>query len=236
MFKSFYPKKMIIIIAHKIMILIHILRSIKNYLKIFINKNINNYYLPNLVIKNVVMIDPMKIKYITSVPMKFNKSSKFIINFDWGVKNKLLLEHEQKHHTYVSCRELFVKGVKIEKCKEYYFFRQQIIKNNKFKNCRNDNDIILYLKNCFKLFESIKKNGLKQNINNNIEFMIDENYNLVKINSGNHRFSISRILKLKKIPVEIKIIHMKCFDKKISEKIQISRIIEIIKNVEIRYS
>ena len=236
MFKSFYPKKMIIFIAHKIMILIHILRSIKNYLKVFINKNINNYYLPNLVIKNVVMIDPMKIKYITSVPMKFNKSSKFIINFDWGVKNKLLLEHEQKHHTYVSCRELFVKGVEIEKCKEYYFFKQQIIKNNKFKNCQNDNDIILYLKNCFKLFKSIKKSGLKQNINNNIEFMIDENYNLVKINSGNHRFSISRILKLKKIPVEIKIIHTKCFDKNIGEKIQISRINEIIKNVEIQYS
>ena len=33
-------------------------------------------------------------------------------------------------------------------------------------------------------------------IDDNLEFMIDSNNNLVKINSGNHRFSISRILKL----------------------------------------
>lgn len=236
MFKLFYPKKIIIYIAHKIMIFVYTLRGTKNYLKIFINKNIDNYYLPNLFIKNVVMIDPMKIKYITSIPMKFNKSSKFIFEFDWGLKNKLILEHEKRHHTYISCRELFVEGVEIEKCREFYFFREQVIKKKEFKNCRNDHDIILYLKKCCKLFESIKENGLKPNINNNIEFMIDENYNLVKINSGNHRFSISRILKLKKIPVEIKLIHSKCFDEIMSEKIQISKINEIIKNIEIKYS
>ena len=43
--------------------------------------------------------------------------------------------------------------------------------------------------------------------------MIDRNNNLVKINSGNHRFMISRILKLKKIPIEIKVIHLNNFDK-----------------------
>ena len=36
--------------------------------------------------------------------------------------------------------------------------------------------------------------------------MIDKNNNLVKINGGNHRFAISRILQLKKVPIEIKLI------------------------------
>ena len=32
------------------------------------------------------MVDPMKIKYINSIPMKFSKSTKFISNFDWDKK------------------------------------------------------------------------------------------------------------------------------------------------------
>ena len=33
--------------------------------------------------------------------------------------------------------------------------------------------------------------------------MIDRNSNLVKVNSGDHRFAISRILKLKKFPLKL---------------------------------
>ena len=58
----------------------------------------------------------------------------------------------------------------------------------------NKEDIIEFLDNKKKLYENIKKLGLRKNINNNIEFMIDRNQHLVKINSGNHRFAISRIL------------------------------------------
>ena len=31
--------------------------------------------------------------------MKFHKSSKFIIDFDWDLKNKKIYEHEKLHHT-----------------------------------------------------------------------------------------------------------------------------------------
>jgi hypothetical protein len=91
----------------------YIIRSFKNYFKIITNNNINNLYLPNLGINNTIMIDPNKIKYINSIPVKFNKSTKFIMNFDWDKENKFLRKHEQEHHTYVTCRELFVEGMAI---------------------------------------------------------------------------------------------------------------------------
>ena len=66
--------------------------------------------------------------------------------------------------------------------------------------------------------------------------MIDRNYNLVKINSGNHRTAISRILNLKKIPVEIKIIHSECLSQNYNYKIKFKEINKIINDVEKKYS
>ena len=66
--------------------------------------------------------------------------------------------------------------------------------------------------------------------------MIDENCNLVKINGGNHRFCIARILKLKKIPIEIKLIHSKNFEENFNKKIEIKVLNKFIKQIEDRYA
>ena len=62
--------------------------------------------------------------------------------------------------------------------------------------------------------------------------MIDKNCNLVKINGGNHRFFIARILKLKSVPVEIKVIHSNCVNK---ENINIRDLNNFIKEIELNY-
>ena len=235
MLKKNFLKNIIRIIIHKILLLIIFLRCSKNYIQNIIFRKIDNFYIPNLFIKNVIMVDPMKIKYVNSIPMKFRKSTKFILNFDWDKKNKIVNTHEKKHHTYVTCKELFIKKKKFKECKEYYFFKKKIKKNGEYKNCKNDKDIILYLQNLVSLFKSIKKFGVKNNINNNCEFMIDKNFNLVKINSGNHRFSISRVLKLSKIPAEVKIIHAKCLEKNTKSKNYIKKLNNILKFVENKY-
>tara|TARA_B100001741_G_scaffold311718_1_gene313451 strand:- start:41 stop:697 length:657 start_codon:yes stop_codon:yes gene_type:complete len=211
-----------------------ILRSFQNFLKIFLKKNINHLYLPNWSIKNMIMIDPNKIKFANSIPMKFYKSTKFIVNFDWDKDNKLITEY--KHPAYISCKELFVDGVDIEKCEEYSYFQKQISKNKEWKNCKNENDIYLFLKKKIKLFESIKKIGVKKNFISNIEFMIDRNNNLVKINGGNHRFMISRILKLKKIPIEIKVIHSNNLELIKDQKFEINKINNLIQDIADRYA
>ena len=215
-------------------LIVYMIRNLNNFFKIIIDNDISNFYLPNLIIRNVIMIDPNKVRYFNSIPMKFYKSTKFIIDFDWDKKNKLITEHEKEHQVYNSCKEIFINGIPIEKSKMYFYLH--ILNPIKSKGCKNHNDIIHFLNDKVKLYENIKKIGLKKSINNNIEFMIDRSHNLVKINSGNHRFAISRILKLKKIPVEIKVIHSNCFNNNSNMKIKINKINEIIKSIESKYA
>ena len=182
------------------------------------------------------MINPNKIKYINAIPMKFYKSTKLISKFDWDKKNKTLKEYEKKNYEFVTCKELFIKNISIEKCKTYFVFKKKIQKFREFHGCKSHNDIILFLNKKVSLYKNIKKNGVRKNLNSNIQFMIDRNQNLVKINSGNHRFAISRILNLKKIPVEVKLIHLNCFNKNSNKKIKLKDVNKIIDKVANKYT
>jgi len=214
---------------------VYIIKNLKNFFKFFLfNRNLNNLYIPNLAIRNIIYIDPNKIKYVNSVPLKFNKSTKFIFDFNWDKTNRIL--ETDSHPTYVTCRELFVEGKKLEETKNYFYFKDQIIKEKKYKNCKNHDDIIKFLKKKIDLFKSIKLNGVKKSLISNLQFMIDKNYNLVKINSGNHRMMMSRILNLKKIPIEVMVIHKECLRVNKSNKIQIKQINDVIKKIEKKYN
>ena len=214
---------------------LYLFKSTINFIITFVIKNKKNILIPNIGIKNVIYIDPLKIKYINSIPLKFNKSTDFIFDFEWGNNNQLLTTYEKKHHTYKSCNQIFLQNIKIIESKEYIFFKNQIKKNKIYKGCKDEKDIMNYFNNLKFLYKSILKNGLRENRNNNIEFMIDREYNLVKINSGNHRFAISRILKLKKIPIEIKLIHISCF-KKNKDQIKLLNIEEVISRIQLEYA
>ena len=132
--------------------LAYIFKNLKNYFKILVNSNLNSFYIPNSAIKNIIYINPNKIKYINSIPMKFNKSTKFILDFDWDKGNRLL--ETDSHPTYITCYELFIEGKKIEKCKSYFYFKDQIKKKKIYKNCKTNNDVIKFYKkklNCLKV-------------------------------------------------------------------------------------
>jgi len=225
-----FMKSLVILVIY----LKYLFKNLKNYSKILFKNSQNNFYIPNSAIKNIIYINPNKIKYINQIPMKFKDSTKFILEFDWGKNNRLL--EKVSHPTYITCYELFVEGKKIEECKNFFYFKDKIMKKKIYKNCKNDDDIIRFYKKKIILFESIKKFGIKKNFLFNIQFMIDKNFNLVKINSGNHRIAISRILKINKIPIEIKVIHSDCFDNEAVKNINSSRINKIIKDIEKKYS
>lgn len=129
MIKYTYLKEIIKFIFRIKRNFIHFIRSIRNFLKILKNDNFNNFYTPNLSINNIIIINPMKIKYKNSIPLKFKKkSTPFILDFNWDKKNQDLLKFEKEHHTYITCEELFVKGLNIKNCKEFFFLK------NKLKN------------------------------------------------------------------------------------------------------
>lgn len=237
MINFFYFKKIIIIFFKIFSYTLFFLRSFKNYLKILTNKNTNNYYLPNISIKNIIFINPSKISYKGNPNMKFKKkSTPFIFDFETDKNNIDLLKFEKEHHSYISCNQIFIQNFKFQKSKEYFFIKEQIQRFGEHKGCKTESDIELYFEKLFNLYENIKENGIRTNIDNNLDFMIDKNNNLVKINGGNHRFAISRILQLKKIPIEIKLISKKSLNKSLNEKIDTKEINNFIKKIENKYN
>ena len=228
----YYLKNSFIRLENIFIRLVHYIRSFKNILKILIDNKIENFYTPNTSIKNIIKIDPIKIKYRNSIPMKFKrKNAPFILNFDWDKYNVLLEDFENQNYKYISCKELFVENVKIEKCKEFFYLKNKVKELGEYRGCKSENDINLYFKKLFKLFDSIKKNGVNYIFENNIECMIDRNSNLVKIGGGNHRLGIARILMLKKIPVIVRVIHSNNF----GSKIKIDELNKFIKKIEFNY-
>ena len=65
--------------------------------------------------------------------------------------------------------------------------------------------------------------------------MIDRNFNLVKINGGNHRFFIARILGLKSIPVEIKVVHSECFTNDKNKIVNYKDLNKLINKIQLYY-
>ena len=96
--------------------------------------------------------------------MKFKrKSTPFILNFDWDKKNELLSEFQKYDHTNITCNQLFVEGLEIQKLRNIFFFKKKIENGITIKNCKNENDIFLYFKNLIETFKNIKKHGVKKN-------------------------------------------------------------------------
>tara|TARA_B100000902_G_C27048347_1_gene782847 strand:+ start:7 stop:675 length:669 start_codon:yes stop_codon:yes gene_type:complete len=215
--------------------ILYYLRIIKNYYKILFNKDFNNLYLPNILVKNIIFINPNQINFINSIPMKFHKSTKLIINFDWDKKNENINDHETNDYKFIICRD-FCEQTLLKENDSFLDEKKNIDKYKKLYDFKKNEPLSNYLRNKLRLFLSIKQKGLKNIFNNNIQFMIDRNLNLVKINSGDHRFAISRILKLKKIPIEIKLIHADCFQKNLDNKRLLSKVNELIRNVENKYN
>lgn len=230
----FFLKKIIKNLITIFLYLLYLLRSLFNYFKFLFESKPENILIPNLAIRNIIYINPNKILYGNSIPMKFNRSTKFILHFNEEITEKNLEDHLKS--TIKTCNELFIEKKEIEKCENYFIFKNELKTKKIYRNCKDHNDIIKFYKKKIGLFQSIKKFGIKKHFRFNIQFIIDKNFNLVKINSGNHRMAMSRILKLKKIPIEIKVIDSRCLEKNEIDKTYISYINKVIKDIEKKYA
>ena len=216
--------------------ILYFLRNMKNIYKIFLNHNSNNLYLPNFLIKNVIFINPNLIKYINSIPMKFYKNTRLIDDFDWDKKNKNINDHELKDYKFIICKD-FNKQIKLDNSNSFINQKENLDKYEIIYNPEINNESLKnYLQNTLNLFNSINKKGLRKLFDNNIQFMIDRNSNLVKINSGDHRFVISRILNLKRIPIEVKLIHINCIKKDFDKTKLLSSVNQLIQKIEDKYN
>ena len=196
-------------------------------------------------LNNTIFINPNKIDYINSIPIKFKKSTNFFIQKDWDDKKKLVSNHEKEHHTYITCKELFIDKIDYSQTKEYKLFIDYINRGKSYKNCKNLDDIKNYFNKLNLTFEDIKKNNYKNKnqldntiIHKEIQFFLNSKGHLIKINAGNHRFAIARILKIKSIPIALNLIHVDNITKykKNNDLSFFQYINHIIKDIENKYN
>ena len=168
--------------------------------------------------------------------MKFYKNTRLIDDFDWDKKNKNINDHELKDYKFIICKD-FNKQIKLDNSNSFINQKENLDKYEIIYNPEINNESLKnYLQNTLNLFNSINKKGLRKLFDNNIQFMIDRNSNLVKINSGDHRFAISRILNLKKIPIEVKLIHINCIKKDFDKTKLLSSVNQLIQKIEDKYN
>ncbi len=115
--------------------IIYLYREIINSTNILIHKNVENILIPNLLIKNIIYIDPNKIEYVNSIPVKFyKKSTQFIMDFNWEETNQTIGDYEKTNYKYIACNELFINKVDIKESKTFSYFKNKILNLKSFKN------------------------------------------------------------------------------------------------------
>ena len=160
--------------------------------------------------RKIYHINPREIKY--TVPSKHLPEKRLIygvIDGDWD-KKKL----NWNETAFKGLKERFEEDKKWEETRYYKIGVKKIQKGNNFGPLPGNQSLEnfqQYLKKIDKLHEDIKKNGYDQNsiitvnIGRNGEFICHH---------GNHRTTISKILKIKQIPVKIKYRHKKWQEKR----------------------
>ena len=193
-----------------------------NFIK-FQSKSINKY--------SIAYVNPNKIKYSTrffskkengylnkissELPIKIisNKLIKFISDGDWDKKIVSLDEVQIINRT----KKHFLKNKSWRSVGEIDWMLKNIKSNGIQDNCKNLEDIKKRLKNLDNLkiflenggkFKSPKEVNSK-NIRGTggIGIAIDRNGEIIWMGGGGHRLAIAQVLKLREIPVFIKLIH-----------------------------
>jgi hypothetical protein len=183
-----------------------------NFLKYSLNirKESSSLVYPNLALKKYIYINPKRIKFSVSLAIKPKNSSKYFLSGDWD-KNLITVDDVfQDNFKYRTAHEILFKKTPLNQTSEFRHVQEKIDNDGSYRGHVDANS---YIKTIDKLYKSIKKNGYskrKRLLNpwiGEIEVALGRNNELIKINSGNHRFACAYILSLRKIPVHVCAVH-----------------------------
>jgi len=177
-----------------------------------------NLWLSQTVLKNIykklIYIDPNKVKYLIPLGTPF-----YIHSGDWDSKKRDLETNPTVNE--ITVKELFVDGIPYQETRQY----KEAIKNNwwgKSSWFKTRKELDDYFRDLVSIYHNIKEKGYKTqkelkkqdkngdyHIMNELRVSIDRDGNYMLQNSGSHRLAITKLLKLKKVPVVVARIHYK---------------------------
>jgi|SaaInlStandDraft_3_1057020.scaffolds.fasta_scaffold31859_2 hypothetical protein len=164
---------------------------------------------PSIFLNKKYYIDPLIVQKRTSIPMKPKLGSQLFLDGDWDIKAVPIEEVFKYIPKYKTSKEIICQKLAIKETSEYEFVKSKISKDNEYKGFK---DPIEYMKSIANLYDSIKIDGYRENNSvcrwiGEVEIAIGRGGEIIKINSGNHRFACAYLLGEKKIPVNLCAVH-----------------------------
>lgn len=186
----------------------------------------------------IIFIETEKISHFITSWVYSN--STYVHSSDYFLTNFDLLKHckEINQIPTIKIIEDLQSENFIHKNTKYYKKLNDSIKNNKpiIKQqilLNTEEKVTNYFTKIHTLHQSIMENGLisnvefskygKQHIDREIGIAINNDGTIIKLQGGQHRFSIAKLQKIEKIPVEIRLIHKDVIEN-ISNKYKISSV------------
>ena len=169
---------------------------------------------PNLLLPPVIHVAPQRIEHICSVSAKPARGCPLFIGGDWDRQLTPTLVAEAENPKFLSCRELLVDGLAPEETSEYCYIMAAIARQGSYRGCDNAVDARAHVEARLAFYRRIATGGYRSQPAlgesrhvGEIECAVDRDGKLVKINAGNHRLAIARLLALPTIPVHLAVIH-----------------------------
>lgn len=203
--------------------------------KLSLHQNFRNKYFNQDLI---IFIETEKISHFITSWVYSN--STYVHSSDYFLTNFNLLKHckEINQIPTIKIIEDLQSENFIHKNTKYYKKLNDSIKNNKpiIKQqilLNTEEKVTNYFKKIHTLHQSIMENGLisnvefskygKQHLDREIGIAINNDGTIIKLQGGQHRFSIAKLQKIEKIPVEIRLIHKDVIEN-ISNRYKISSV------------
>ncbi|KAB2928684.1 MAG: hypothetical protein F9K30_00580 [Dechloromonas sp.] len=169
---------------------------------------------PNLLLPPVIHVAPQRIDYICSVSAKPACGCPLFIGGDWDQRMLPTLVAEAESPKFLSCRELLVDGLAPEETSEYRFIMAAIARHGSYRGCVDADDARAHIEARLAFYRRVAEGGYRRQsalgesgLIGEIECAVDRDGQLVKINAGNHRLAVARLLGLPAIPVHLTMIH-----------------------------
>jgi len=199
-----------------------------NYFTIILKK-ISNFFSIRMLSKHFffsIKIDTNEIKYFLELKNTLNRQN-FLWKGDWDEKKIEIEKYRKFNINYKSVFQIYKEGINYKKSDEYLYKSKQIKNGKKISRVKNIHELNNYFLSLDRLENSLKKNGYlsQSNLNDKrknheilkekygddeIGVIIGRNGEIIKLEDkygGTHRFALCKILKIKKIIVNIKAIH-----------------------------
>lgn len=169
---------------------------------------------PNLLLPAVIHVDPQRLEYVCSAPVKPSRGCALFLGGDWDLRATLIADAERENPKFVSCRELLIDALPPEQTSEYRHIVEAIGEHGSYRGCGTATEALAHMRARSEFYRRIKAGGYRSQPElglspyvGEIECAVDREGRLIKINAGNHRLAVARLLGLKSIPVHVATLH-----------------------------